>query len=400
MYNYVLVVFILIVLVQTDRKRKGIALIKYIGLMMDKLTQYVGLELVEAIPNGHNGTINGCLYFDAKKGHGFHCKVTSIIRKLNTSELIDQLPEALSLLNVKEKYIQKLESCKLGIAMEPSVTHTDLPSFNMPKRNSLSPTPISPTGWNETPIFSVVETKTDTNPDEEEEVDNIQRPVIMPLDSVMTVMSDADIIQRPVILPLDSVMTEVDNMQRPVIEAIDSVVTAMSDQIPNRSRSNSESMTMMSKSISTDHEFSLSATVSSSTAKTPQVSSNTNQKRLLKKPAKYVQPPPRPNKKNRKNKRRPTPQAPPKPSRPPYVFSRSASTTGSSVHNKKKLLPKKNTRLLQSSTSFERGVHMTSYSDDSVKRYNGVQAYQRMMDLRHENLPSLTEISNNIIKGK
>merc|ERR1711978_589612 len=117
---------------------------------------------------------------------------------------------------MKEKYIAKLEavSSKMGM-VEPSVTHTDLPSFNMPKRNShsLSPTPISPTGWYDTPIFSVMDTKTHEHAYDADEEDQILRPIIEPVDSIMTMMS-----------------------------------------------------------ISTDHEFSISATLSSPTARTPQVS--------------------------------------------------------------------------------------------------------------------------------
>merc|ERR1719203_405615 len=74
-----------------------------------------------------------------------------------------------------------------------------------------------------------------------------------------------------------------------------------------------------------------------------------------------VQPPPRRNKFMRKKKKRPTPQAPPKPHR----LNRSVSSVGS-VKSKKALLPKKGMRLLQSSTSFEKGMHMTSQSEDSV----------------------------------
>merc|ERR1712083_425782 len=107
---------------------------------------------------------------------------------------------------------------------------------NMPKRHShsLSPTPLSPTGWyNQTPIFSVMETKTETNTktDEDPEEDPIMRPILEPIGTLMTIMSEQD----------------------------------------TRPRNDSASMTMLSKSVSTDHEFSLSATLSSAMIKTPQV---------------------------------------------------------------------------------------------------------------------------------
>lgn len=107
----------------------------------------------------------------------------------------------------------------------------------------------------------------------------------------------------------------------------------------------------------------------------------------------------RPKNKNKKNKRA-TPQAPPKPIIPPNKFKRSVSSVGSVY--KKKLLPKNGAKLLQSSTSFEKGVNMIPYYEKSrsVDKYDGVNAYQSMIDLKHRNLPSLTEISNNIIKGK
>ena len=49
------------VLVHTRKDRECIGVIKYIGGMhgQDMLSEYIGIELVEPIENGHNGTIDG-----------------------------------------------------------------------------------------------------------------------------------------------------------------------------------------------------------------------------------------------------------------------------------------------------------------------------------------------------
>ena len=64
--------------------------------------------------------------FSSPNGHGFHTKLTSVIRKVSSSELVMQLRELLILfrnrLNEKDKYIQKLQS-KISKNSNPNYQH-------------------------------------------------------------------------------------------------------------------------------------------------------------------------------------------------------------------------------------------------------------------------------------
>ena len=102
------------VLVKLGDDSQGIGCIKYIGGIhgCDMTTEYVGIELVEAINRGHNGTIDGYTYFSSPKGYGFHTKITNVVRKVLPSELVTQIREMLSSFTremaEKKKLINKL----------------------------------------------------------------------------------------------------------------------------------------------------------------------------------------------------------------------------------------------------------------------------------------------------
>eukprot|EP00484_Ammonia_sp_Unknown_P003384 CAMPEP_0197076116 /NCGR_PEP_ID=MMETSP1384-20130603/211946_1 /TAXON_ID=29189 /ORGANISM="Ammonia sp." /LENGTH=885 /DNA_ID=CAMNT_0042514965 /DNA_START=54 /DNA_END=2711 /DNA_ORIENTATION=+ len=104
------------VLVATRKNHDEIGVIKYIGAIhsCDMTTEYVGIELVKPIENGHNGTIDGCQYFSSPNGHGYHSKLTCVVRKLCASELVKQLREIFTLftkkLAEKDKRIRKLQA--------------------------------------------------------------------------------------------------------------------------------------------------------------------------------------------------------------------------------------------------------------------------------------------------
>eukprot|EP01084_Bolivina_argentea_P021180 39332_1 len=72
-----------------DKSLQTLGSVRYIGLIYgyDVMTQYVGIELLEPISNGHNGTINGYSYFNTEKGYGTHCTLRNVIKTLKTSEL-------------------------------------------------------------------------------------------------------------------------------------------------------------------------------------------------------------------------------------------------------------------------------------------------------------------------
>eukprot|EP01083_Nonionella_stella_P184001 666508_1 len=100
------------VLVKTNLTDEAIGLIRYVGPMVDHdmMSEYVGVQLLQSITNGHNGTINGFTYFTAKKGHGFHTKMTNVIKKLSIADLFKETSYIHGLLQTKLKYIQRLEA--------------------------------------------------------------------------------------------------------------------------------------------------------------------------------------------------------------------------------------------------------------------------------------------------
>eukprot|EP01084_Bolivina_argentea_P004927 9328_1 len=68
---------------------KILGLVRYIGSIYgtDLMKQFVGIELLQPIRNGHNGTINGYSYFNTNKGYGTHCPLTNVIKRLKSSEI-------------------------------------------------------------------------------------------------------------------------------------------------------------------------------------------------------------------------------------------------------------------------------------------------------------------------
>ena len=158
------------VLVHTIKDRDNIGIIKYIGGMhggidgQDIISEYVGIELIEAIENGHNGTIDGYQYFSSPNGHGFHTKLTNVIRKVSYSELCNQLRQLLKIftnrLLEKDKYIQKLQfrifknnSINDGTSKSLHLYPTD--SGHIPRRESASISTTMNNNINCTPITSM-----------------------------------------------------------------------------------------------------------------------------------------------------------------------------------------------------------------------------------------------------
>merc|ERR1719295_1766148 len=65
------------------------------------MKQYVGVELLEPVRDGHDGTIGGYQYFTAPSGYGLHVELTSVIRKLSAAEILLSLKEVLSFFKTK-----------------------------------------------------------------------------------------------------------------------------------------------------------------------------------------------------------------------------------------------------------------------------------------------------------
>eukprot|EP01083_Nonionella_stella_P095510 268168_1 len=97
----------ILVYLSKEDKTQGIGLIKYIGFIEGyDMTEYVGIELLEQLENGHDGVINGFQYFTARKKHGIHVRISNIIRKLNATEITIKMQEVISMFKQKlEQYI-------------------------------------------------------------------------------------------------------------------------------------------------------------------------------------------------------------------------------------------------------------------------------------------------------
>merc|ERR1719410_185363 len=85
-----------VVLINDSHQRIG--LIKHIGIV-DKIKaqQYIGMELIEPIPNGHDGKINGIRYFTATPGTGIIVESTNIIQRLTIAQLTMKMQQIISL---------------------------------------------------------------------------------------------------------------------------------------------------------------------------------------------------------------------------------------------------------------------------------------------------------------
>ena len=74
--------------------QKTIACVMYLGPVHwnDNMNElYVGLELPEPIPNGHNGTYDNTIYFQCKPKHGIILPITTIIKVITPQELLTKL---------------------------------------------------------------------------------------------------------------------------------------------------------------------------------------------------------------------------------------------------------------------------------------------------------------------
>eukprot|EP01084_Bolivina_argentea_P141437 248522_1 len=100
-----------VVLVKPSQDNECIGLVKYIGPLIDHdmMSQYIGMELLQPIPNGHNGTIDNITYFSATKGHGYHTKITNVIKKLSLKDIFHKMKNLNTLLQKQLKHISKLE---------------------------------------------------------------------------------------------------------------------------------------------------------------------------------------------------------------------------------------------------------------------------------------------------
>ena len=84
-----------------NEPQQGIGLIRFMGFIQGLGTkQYLGIELVDEIPQGHNGCISGYKYFEAKQGHGLHCKLSDVVSKLSSEEMIIKLTEVIQMFKV------------------------------------------------------------------------------------------------------------------------------------------------------------------------------------------------------------------------------------------------------------------------------------------------------------
>lgn len=82
--------------------QKTIACVMYIGPVHwnDDINQlYVGLELPEPIPNGHNGTYDNTIYFKCKPKQGIILPITTIIKIITPQELLSKLTSFKTKLN-------------------------------------------------------------------------------------------------------------------------------------------------------------------------------------------------------------------------------------------------------------------------------------------------------------
>ena len=90
-----------------------IGIIKYIGSINGydpSITDWIGIELIEPIANGHNGIINGIQYFQCETGHGIHTRIANVIRELSAFEITKKLQETTKLLTTRlHEYVTALQ---------------------------------------------------------------------------------------------------------------------------------------------------------------------------------------------------------------------------------------------------------------------------------------------------
>merc|ERR1719361_1299355 len=88
------------VLVTIKDQQNRIASVRYIGVT-DTNEKYIGLNLIEEITNGHDGTVNGVHRFSATPGHGIVVGLNDIIQKLSSSQLTQKLEQIITLCSNK-----------------------------------------------------------------------------------------------------------------------------------------------------------------------------------------------------------------------------------------------------------------------------------------------------------
>lgn len=75
---------------------KGMGFVRYIGFIPEYgMKQHVGIELIESIPHGNNGTVNNIQYFNVTKGYGLIIPITNVIKKLTASEVLLKLKDSI-----------------------------------------------------------------------------------------------------------------------------------------------------------------------------------------------------------------------------------------------------------------------------------------------------------------
>ncbi|ETO26235.1 hypothetical protein RFI_10903 [Reticulomyxa filosa] len=93
-----------IVMIYLAKNATAIGLIRFIGTVFNAGTKpYVGMEMVEPIEQGHDGTINGFSYFKAQRGCGIHVELAKIVKKLTNEEIFLKLREMTQMFKVRWK---------------------------------------------------------------------------------------------------------------------------------------------------------------------------------------------------------------------------------------------------------------------------------------------------------
>eukprot|EP01083_Nonionella_stella_P259509 885992_1 len=104
------------VLVQVNDKSHSqrIGLVEYIGYLSgQKKRKYVGINLVDKIENGHDGSIHGVQRFKCRSGHGIYVGIKDVIKKLGASELTIHMQQIVTVtMNMQQRldeYVKALE---------------------------------------------------------------------------------------------------------------------------------------------------------------------------------------------------------------------------------------------------------------------------------------------------
>ena len=161
---------VLVYICNDDTSKQGIGLIKYIGSIRsascDILKQYCGIELIEPIDNGHDGTIDGYQYFSCKKSYGIHTTITNVIKKLKCSEIMKKLQEVIEMfkkklsqyihaLNNRDNYIKELQITQKKL--KSLLNATNALNLNAMTMTTTSQTPSTNNSANTSPYFGAIQ---------------------------------------------------------------------------------------------------------------------------------------------------------------------------------------------------------------------------------------------------